>query len=275
MCTAQSLNCVLNSTYGCEHFVPSNACRKPQSRVWTRGKCEGVFKVGNRSITCGPNKQCAFEERIEHPLPAIPMPKESTCLVLFACSRYTKSPLRYLNDIYLNRIPRWLTFGFDTFSVDSCANMSVNHQGLKIPGVTPLNFNGSTSYCVSTCPTQREKTALRFADLHLPSKCRFVFKITAKYFAPMFGREFERIPAGAEVVAQYGTYSGRPEKQQSEIYGIRRDLIVRLLDEKERNAERQLWLFTRKRCARLHRMNQMHLNNFTRRSDNKILTFLR
>lgn len=97
----------------------------------------------------------------------------------------------------------------ETFSVVSCASVSTDKQGLKIPGVAPLNFNGSTSHCVWACPTVREKVSLKFVDLHLPSRCKFVFKTTGKYFAPSFGSEFECIPADADATVQYSMYPYR------------------------------------------------------------------
>lgn len=277
-------SCVLNVTFGCNSYTSKNGCLTPKTVLWTRGKCGGTFDVGNRYIKCAANSNCSIDDPIKNMLPDTPMPKDGTCLVLFSCSRVAypnDRRFKHLNDVYRDRIPRWLTFGIETFSVDSCANNSVDHNGFAFPGITNFNFNGSMGHCVWGCPTIREKASLRFIDRHLPSRCKFVFKITGKYFAPSFGKEFERIPADADAAVQYGTYtygkskSSGPRSQNSEIYGIRRELIPELLNERTGDAEFQLRTFTTRRCARLHRMNRMQLSNFTMRSDWRTLTSLR
>lgn len=288
-CSTSSTRCVLNQTFGCTFNVPNDTCSDPRSSVWTKGACSGVFTVGNRRVRCRANAQCWTDDPIVHPLPSEPMSKEKVCLVLFTCSRSklyeaNKKDKRFanLNEVYRDRVPRWLAFGMQTFSVDSCANMSTQVGGFSTPGVTPLNFNGSTSHCVWGCPTVREKVSLAYVDRHLPPQCEFVFKITGKYFAPSFGAEFAHVPADADVVVQYDMFSygkaiptAYPKSQQSEIYGIRRSLIAELLQGRRGDAELQLRDFTLRRCDRLHRMNRLPLLNFTMRSDWRTLRYLR
>ena len=289
LCSSSSAHCVLNDTFGCTFAVPNDPCSNPRSGVWTKDKCSGLFTVGGHQVKCRANSQCWTDDPIVHLPPSNPMPKDKVCLVLFTCSRaswYAKNTkdtrFSNLNNVYRNRVPQWLVFGMQTFSVDSCASMSTQVGGFSTPGVTPLNFNGSTSHCVWGCPTVREKVSLAHVDRHLPPQCEFVFKITGKYFAPSFGAEFARVPADTDAVVQYDMYTyGKtittpyPQSQQSEIYGIRRPLIAELVKEHGGDAERQLRAFTLRRCDRVHRMNRLPLLNFTMRSDWKTLTHLR
>lgn len=289
LCSSSSARCKWNQTFGCTYPVPSDSCAPPKRSVWTSGPCKGLFDVGDRKIGCGLRSQCWVDDPIVHAPPPRPLNKSTTCLVLFACSRdraYQTSRnglpdqrFATLNEVYRDRIPRWLRFGFPTFSIDSCTSASSQRGGLVLPGVTPLNFNGSTAHCVWGCPTVREKIALAYAERHLPSRCDFVFKITGKYFAPTFENEFKYVPGDTELVVQYDTFKvsqgSRFLSQRSEIYGIRRGLISELLRESGGDAERQLASFARKRCDRVHRMNRMGLNNFTMRSDWRTMTSLR
>ena len=289
LCSSSSAQCALNKTFGCAFTVPHDPCSNPRSGVWTGSGCSGWFTVGSRRLKCKQNSECWFDDPILHAPPSNPMPKNKVCLVLFTCSRSSwyeanRKDRRFanLNEVYRDRVPQWLAFGMQTFSVDSCASMSAQVGGFSTPGVTPLNFNGSTSHCVWGCPTVREKAALAHVDRHLPPQCEFVFKITGKYFAPSFDAEFARVPADAEAVVQYDVFTyGKamktpyPLSQQSEIYGIRRPLIAELLKERGRDAESQLRRFTMRRCERVHRMNRLPLVNFTMRSDWRMLSFLR
>lgn len=246
------------------------------------GNCSGTFTVGDTRVRCGKNRKCYHTLPIAHPSPQYPKDKHSTCLVLFLCSRAnnimrsrntTDPRFTGLNQVYYDRIPRWRTFEISTFSVDACASMSPHQGGFSTPGVVPLNFNGSTSKCVWGCPTKREKIALAYADRHLPNHCEFVFKITGKYFAPSFGREYALIPNDADLAVQSHTFNNALS-QNSEMYGIRRTLIRDLLRETHGDAERQLRSFSTKRCSKVHRMNLMPLLNRTMRSDWRTLTTL-
>lgn len=116
--------------------------------------------------------QCTTSYPLENVPPVGRLPAAETCLVLNLCWR------EHFVGVYRDRIPRWTTFGLATYSVDSCTNASESAR-FTTPGVTPLSFAGETGTCRWSCVTMREKVALRFAHEHLPSKCGFVFWVSA------------------------------------------------------------------------------------------------
>lgn len=104
-------------------------------------------------------------------------------------------------------------------------------------------------------------------------------QVSAKYFSPDFGAEFEMIPATAQLVVQYDVDD---KTQTSDCWGARRALLPTVLramyyqHSALADTERALWkVSTKDVCASVHRMSPMRLNNFSaRRSDARTMTEL-
>jgi len=268
----KSNTCVYNKTFGCIPEKPMlNKCDEyTGSGVWVKNGCEGLFTVNGTSIHCGwrsrkwKNITCTTNQKIVHPRISSPMPSRHVCIVIFLCYRSRTQTNANLMDVYNDRIPKWKAFNFSTFSVDAC---SLNRT---FEGITPLNFVGEQGPCVWSCVSRRETAALKFASSNLPKQCKFVIKVSGKYFAPTFLKEFKSIPSSTKLAIQY-------KSKRSELFGITRDLLdtyITMPTAKDNEHKLQALSLKKSVCPYVHRMNPMKLDNITRRSDGVKLLFL-
>ena len=284
--------CVFNSTYG--RLPPQPLCGgHTLHRAWIAQPCPRMHLLGGTDTHSGrkepvhcqrplyaKNHTCSVQttayRKGENP---DTFPVNKICVGLFMCSRNSSHVDSNPMEVYSDRINHWKHHN-DTmrlFIVDSC-NQTLGRPYLT-NGIPTLSFAGNTSgECRSSCPTTRETVALEFAMRHLPSSCHFVFKITAKYYMPTFEEQLHHMPHDTRIAVQF---TARQYYQNSEAVGMTRKLWDEFLVKMKRYRgaqEQRLSVFqrtTRGLCNHTYRMDPMPLENFTRRSDESILSFVR
>ena len=187
------------------------------------------------------------------------------CVVVFVCSRQRTPVCSDLMAVYRDRVPRWRSDSWQTFSVDSCGNSSYGD------GIVPLNFPGPNGTCVWGCVNTRERAALLFASRNVPSRCTAVAKVTGKYFAPSFEKVLKNVTDDAQVVLQQDRY--RSELFLMTPARFREYPTFRLA--RRMNNEFRLDMLARSLPpSQVQRLPRLEILGRTRRSDGRVLRWL-
>ena len=274
-CTVQkNVNCSINKTFG---FIFDNTCGLvPNTKLWVKN-CKGIFNCSNTIINVKKTNKKAYYTLTKNKTYIRPnisiISIKHVCLSLFMCSRHKTNVNNDLMKVYDDRIRHWEqkfiqhSVNTSVLIVDSCAQNGQYKSKFPV-----LSFNGSTSsWCSWSCPNIRENIALNFLNKNLPARCDFVFKVNAKYFLPDFEYHIAQIPYSSKVVVQF-------ENMRSEVFGMERKIFQEYLKYNHRgNQEQRLLSFIQQKnvCPFVHHFNVIKLQNFTRRSDGRILDSIR
>ena len=130
--------------------------------------------------------------------------------------------------IYENNVKRWLEeTNLEIFTVDSSGKY-INQTN---PRLHQFSFNQNTDFVASN-PSIYEKNSILYAlDYFCNDILKFdmIFKVTGKYFIPGIEKKFKYIPSNAEIVLQNRTDTAWPYGQNTEIIGIRSDIIKKII----------------------------------------------
>lgn len=173
--------------------------------------------------------------------------------------------------LYLQRINRWLNeTSFDIYTVESSGEfLNIIHPRLKQFTFIQRDENKENS-------TILERNSLLKAYNYFKNdfkKYDIIFKITAKYFIPSLESLIKHIKPDTELLFQNRNI--KQKEQNTEITGYRSSIlydVTNSINDKDGIYEFQIVKMSRK--YKTYRLPPLKLDEFTKRGDGSILTYL-